>query len=282
MATDGVKIIDGDLAHDTYWGIMDLYDSGTDLELIKKEYPLERSYYDEFNQEIYITAYALAFWEIGALTDEIIEQVRSAIDKAAGVRGWTEECGIEAGKARQKELNKLWSKINTPKIKVRKQKKYRTITRFHYNQGEVLTFKGSDNFYYCTYLLFISQYRGECVYHFIPFVYRSEQKPQLSDVLSSSLVGRIIPSSLDLEGYVYGLCANGILHQEMPAYKSHFEKIGQFYLMDKYRKLGQQGGSRDWINFSKWHEQIEENIRGFGMKQFRIADMILSHEITKE
>jgi hypothetical protein len=146
MATDGVKIIDGDLAHDTYWGIMDLYDSGTDLELIKKEYPLERSYYDEFNQEIYITAYALAFWEIGALTDKIIEQVRFAIDKAAGVKGWTEECGIETGKARQKELNKLWSKISTPKTKVRKQKKYRTITRFHYNQGDVLTFKGSDNF----------------------------------------------------------------------------------------------------------------------------------------
>ncbi|MCO6491979.1 MAG: hypothetical protein J5I98_26415 [Phaeodactylibacter sp.] len=26
MATDGPKIIDGDLAHDTYWGIMDKYD----------------------------------------------------------------------------------------------------------------------------------------------------------------------------------------------------------------------------------------------------------------
>lgn len=31
MATDGVKIIDADTAHDTYWGIMDLYDSGSGL-----------------------------------------------------------------------------------------------------------------------------------------------------------------------------------------------------------------------------------------------------------
>ena len=28
MATDGVKIIDGDLAHDTYEYIMELYDNG--------------------------------------------------------------------------------------------------------------------------------------------------------------------------------------------------------------------------------------------------------------
>ena len=34
MATDGVKIIDGDLAHDTYWSIMDLYDKGADIATI--------------------------------------------------------------------------------------------------------------------------------------------------------------------------------------------------------------------------------------------------------
>ena len=37
MATDGVKIIDGDLAHDTYEYIMELYDNGASAEIIKKE-----------------------------------------------------------------------------------------------------------------------------------------------------------------------------------------------------------------------------------------------------
>ena len=37
MSTDGVKIIDGDTAHDTYWGIMDLYDSGADFNTINNE-----------------------------------------------------------------------------------------------------------------------------------------------------------------------------------------------------------------------------------------------------
>jgi hypothetical protein len=45
MATDGVKIIDGDLAHDTYWRIMDLYDSNVDTATIRKEIPFVRSDY---------------------------------------------------------------------------------------------------------------------------------------------------------------------------------------------------------------------------------------------
>jgi hypothetical protein len=79
MATDGVKIIDGDLAHDTYWGIMDLYDKGADISTIKKEVPFIRSYYgvdDDFYHEIHVTAYALAMWEIGALTDGLLTQVK--------------------------------------------------------------------------------------------------------------------------------------------------------------------------------------------------------------
>ncbi|QTE35557.1 hypothetical protein J3L18_20710 [Mucilaginibacter gossypii] len=62
MATDGVKIIDGDLAHDTYWGIMDLYDSKVDFELIKDKFPvMELSHFDDYDNEIYITACALAY-----------------------------------------------------------------------------------------------------------------------------------------------------------------------------------------------------------------------------
>lgn len=39
MSTDGVKIIDGDTAFDTYWRIMDLYDSGATIETIREEIP---------------------------------------------------------------------------------------------------------------------------------------------------------------------------------------------------------------------------------------------------
>jgi len=62
MATDGIKIIDGDRARDAYWGIMDLYDSGADFDVIEKEFPLNLpDFIDEFDNEIYVTSCA---WRI--------------------------------------------------------------------------------------------------------------------------------------------------------------------------------------------------------------------------
>ena len=65
-----------DLAHDTYEYIMELYDNGASAEIIKKEIPfIKEDYGDEtdFYHEIFVTAYALAFGEIGELTDEILK-----------------------------------------------------------------------------------------------------------------------------------------------------------------------------------------------------------------
>src|SRR5689334_12022628 len=101
MATDGVKIIDGDLAHDIYWGIMDLYDKGVDISTIKREMPFIRGDYgfdEDFYHEIYVTAYALAMWEIGALTEGVLRQVRKVIDEGAGVKTWTAIEDTKAGK----------------------------------------------------------------------------------------------------------------------------------------------------------------------------------------
>ena len=103
MATDGVKIIDGDLAHDTYEYIMELYDNGASAEIIKKEIPfIKEDYGDEtdFYHEIFVTAYALAFWEIGELTDEILNEVKRVIELKAGVKSLDKRC---RRKGRQKK-----------------------------------------------------------------------------------------------------------------------------------------------------------------------------------
>lgn len=130
MATDGVKIIDGDTAHDTYWGIMDLYDGGATKETIREGLPFPQpDYYDDFDYEIYTTAYALAMWEIGFITDEIVNEVKSVICKGACVKAWTADADAKTGKQRQKELDKLWNKITVANAKVRKRKKY--MDRLH-------------------------------------------------------------------------------------------------------------------------------------------------------
>ncbi|NMM50823.1 hypothetical protein [Marinigracilibium pacificum] len=86
MATDGTKIIDGDTAHDTYWGIMDLYDSGAEMQMIINEFPLEQpEYFDEFDNEIYVTSCGLAYWELGLMTPERIDYIKEIISKDACV-----------------------------------------------------------------------------------------------------------------------------------------------------------------------------------------------------
>ena len=130
MATDGVKIIDGDTAHDTYWTIMDLYDSGATSETIRLQIPFPQAdYYDDFDYEIYTTAYALAMWEIGFISEAIVHEVKKVIDKGACVKIWTEEQDAKSGKQRLKELYKLWNKITSENTKVRKRKKYKQIDK---------------------------------------------------------------------------------------------------------------------------------------------------------
>eukprot|EP01035_Chromulina_nebulosa_P009510 gene9510-12841_t len=77
---------------------MDLYDSNVDIKTIKKEIPFEKSQYgidDDFYHEIFVTSYALAFWEIGELTSEILEEVHTVIKIGAGVRLWTEQADVK-------------------------------------------------------------------------------------------------------------------------------------------------------------------------------------------
>lgn len=65
MATDGVKIIDGDLAHDTYEYIMELYDNGASAEIIKKEIPFIKKIMEM--KRIFITKFLLQLtpWHFG-------------------------------------------------------------------------------------------------------------------------------------------------------------------------------------------------------------------------
>ena len=77
---------------------MELYDNGASAEIIKKEIPFIKEDYGEetdLYHEMLVTAYALAFWEIGELTDEILNLSLIHISKLktgfrnAGIT-WTE------------------------------------------------------------------------------------------------------------------------------------------------------------------------------------------------
>ena len=203
MATDGVKIIDGDLAIDTYEHIMELYDSGANAEIIKKEIPFIKEDYGidtDFYHEIFVTAYALAFWEIGELTDDILEEVRCVINLKAGVKLWTEECDEKEGRKRQKELDKLLAKISRPNLKIRNRKKYRVVKNLYFQPNDVLAFKLSDNSYCAMICTKITQQKSQTTYDLAITTYKRKEKPTIEALYDEFIVGHIMNcGSLDQE-----------------------------------------------------------------------------------
>ena len=123
MATDGVKIIDGDIARIIYHTFEESYNNGASIEELKQQYKTDKSRYcfDDETYEICITVYALAFWEIATLSPEMLKEVEEVVGKKATVAGWAEELGEQAGKARQRELDKLLAKISKPRVRPKKR-----------------------------------------------------------------------------------------------------------------------------------------------------------------
>jgi hypothetical protein len=293
MATDGVKIIDGDLAHDTYWEIMDLYDSNVDIATIKKEIPFVRSDYgteEDFYHEIFVTSYALAFWEIGELTDDILQEVQSVIKVGAGVKTWTEQADAQEGKARQKELDRLLKKISQPIKKIRARKKYRKIKNFHFQVDELLAFKLKDNFYRAIICSSIQQYHGECNYMLTPTTYKGKAKPTVDDIFNYDISGITIGAGYDRETIIelqprvetlwplfpsggeffFGLVQEGVEHKSFLTFKDKFERVGKLKIKDSFKKPGATGGSGSFDRFESIFEDYDKEQQIFGYKKFPV------------
>jgi len=305
MATDGVKIIDGDTAHDTYWGIMDLYDNGATVETIRTQIPFPQfDFYDDFDYEIYTTAYALAFWEIGFITEEIIQEVKNVIEKGACVKVWTEEFGAKKGKSRQKELDKLWSKINTPNQKVRKRKKYKKIEAFVFDVNDVLTFQISDNNFYATVILDITQHRGRCSYNFGKIIFKNIKPPTIQDIERSRIIGRKIPSGLGMDmtkifsmgfeemqkqggleailkkeaektgSYQIGMSVTSIEHKDLINISDKFKKIGNLTFKEICKNVGSMGGATNFEDLTRNFDDFENYLTIFKDETFEIEELL--------
>lgn len=305
MATDGVKIIDGDTAHDTYCGIMDLYDNAATVETIRTQMPFPPTdYYDDFDYEIYTTAYALAFWEIDFITTDIIDEVKNVIEKGACVKVWVEESGAKTGKARQKELDKLWAKINTPNTKIRKRKKYKEVKSFLFEINDVLTFQLEDNNYCATIILNIDQYRGNCLYHFGKIIFKSAEKPTIQTIEKCKLVGRKVPSgsgaymeeilSMDSEelekqggleavlqkeaerrgNYIIGMSITRIDHKDLINIADRFQKIGKLDLKETCKQMSSMGGATTFENLTCDFNDLENRMEVFKESTFEIKELL--------
>lgn len=293
MATDGVKIIDGDTAHDTYWGIMDLYDSGADFDTISKEFPLIiADYFDDFDNEIYVTSCALALWEMGQMTDDKLVYIKSIIEKGACVKEWTEN-NEKDGKARQKELNKFWKKICQTNTKIRVRKKYRKITNFYFQPNDLLTFQLKDGNYRAVICATIDQYRGHCNYILVPTTYNSNKKPTVEDLKDKEIVGRQIGTGYDQQttkehqpgieriwelvggncNFFFGIDMLTIDHKDFINFKDKFEKVGSLQIVEGLKQYGSFGYERDFERFEEIFGDLDNYIKVFQHKKYPVTTL---------
>ncbi len=290
MATDGTKIIDGDTAHDTYWGIMDLYDSSSELQMILSDFPLEQpEYFDDFDNEIYVTSCGLAYWELGLMTPERIEYIKKIISTDACVEEWTSYSEKE-GKSRKSVLKRYLTKIEKPNQKVRKRKKHRKISNFIFSENSVLTFKLSNGEYAVTCCVKIDQYRGSCNYWLVPITFKSTSKPKIEQIKESEILGRTIGSGFSRDqtrasqpgiekiwdyvggkpNFCFGFAIQGIEHKDLLNIKDKFEKIGELNIINGLKEVGSLGYENSYERYDETYTQLDEQIKIFGYKKYPI------------
>ncbi|GAA4106184.1 hypothetical protein GCM10022393_00490 [Aquimarina addita] len=298
MATDGPKIIDGDTAHDTYWGIMDMYDNEISVKKIQKEFLHDIDYYDDFDYEIYLTSLALAFWEIGLMNDSLFQKVNDTILKGVGVKVWTEECNEKIGKQREQALNRLIKKISVKNEKIRKPKKYRKVINFHFQPNDLLTFKLNDGLYRAVICAKITQQRGQCTYDLVGTTYIGETKPDNQVIKDFAITGRWIPCGYDKKEIVemqpeidklwkiipntsnkfLGLSYHLVTHKAFFEFKEKFEKVGVVKLKEPYKKEGGYGYESTFDRFEDIFGDIENHMQIFKEKSIPIKHLINTNE----
>jgi len=295
MATDGIKIIDGDLARDTYDQIMDLYDSNVSIETIIKELPFVKDNCgtdSEFYHEIFVTSYALAFWEIGELTENILEEVKRVIDTKAGLKAWTEECDENEGKKRQKELDKFLKKISQPNQKIRKRKKYRIIKNLYFQPDDVLTFQLSDKNYYVVICAMVTQQRGQCTYDLVATTYKGKDKPTIDALKSCFIAGRRIASGFDYrttlsqqpnvdeiwdyikqDNFFFGLPYHLVTRKDIISFKDNFEVVGKLKIKESFKRSGGYGYESSVDRFESIFIDLDKHMDIFSEQKYPVNSL---------
>lgn len=293
MATDGVKIIDGDLARDTYNQLMDLYDSNADIQTIRSELPFVKQDYGpdtDFYHEIFVTAYALALWEMEELTDDVLDEVKKVIALGAGVKVWIAECDDKEGKKRQKELDKLLQKISQPNPKIRKRKKYTLIKHLFFQPDDVLAFQLSDQSYRAVICAKVTQQRGRCTYDLVATTYMGKSKPTLEDLHTCFIAGCEIGSGYDQDttrqmqpdldqvwkyagrnNFFFGLSYRLVTHKDFIGFKNKFEVVGKLKIKESLKKDGSYGYESSFDRFEDIFKDLDSHMKNFGIKKYPVT-----------
>lgn len=261
------------MAHDIYSRFMDMYDHGATIDVLKQAYENgKQESYDDWEYEIYVTVHALAFWETGQITTDLLKEVEEVIEKKASVNNWIMECGEKYGKAREKELDKFWLKINHPKEKPRKSKQYKQRDLFLFQAGDVLAFQGPDKTYHITAIMDISQEKGKCYYTFCRTEPELLQMPTINDMENITFIGN--RSGINLSPYLWGI---ELEHNKLKKSLSNFCIIGNIRLNNTGRSYYPALNYKDFCTKFPLNKEEEKQAGFIGMTihRFNIKELIL-------
>jgi hypothetical protein len=274
MALDGPKIIDGDLANDVYGEFMELYNSGNTIEDIKTQ--IEKSWkkedFDEDDFEIFITTYALALWETGELSKEILDEVKVAVEKGAGVSMWKEEGEEEYAEKRKRVLEKFIIKISEPKKKIRARMKKKESKDFIFQPDDLLVYKTEDELYHTTIVYNTYQHNGSLDYLLVPIQFVDSNTPSVEKINNESIFITKIHHGFPIEEvqikfpgvekfwrdekvrtipYIIGLFTIRISHRNLSKFSSMFEVLGKIRIKESFKHAGLIGSSSTFEEFVK-------------------------------
>jgi hypothetical protein len=232
----------------------------------------------------------LAFWEIGEITDDIINEVKRVIDLKAGVKVWTEECDENEGKKRQKELDKLLKKISEPNQKIRKRKKYKLIKNFCFQPDDVLTFQLSDKNYYAVICAKVTQQRGQCTYDLVATTYKGKTKPKIDDLKNCFIAGRKIGSGFDpkttlshqpnvdeiwryvkQDNFIFGLPYHLVTHRDIISFKDKFEVVCKLKIKESFKRDGGYGYESSFDRFESIFSDLDNHMKVFSEQKYPVT-----------
>lgn len=234
MSLDGAKIIDGDLANDIYNDFMSLYDEGYEIEEIKskiEEYKLELR--DDLEQEIYLTVFAQALWEVGENVEDLRLQIEDFQRSNKAFAIWN-KVDKNLAEERKKVIGRFLNKISVKRKSPRPRKKYRKIKNAIFATGDLLSLE-SKNKKIIVLMAGSFQNGNSFVYKFAFCKESFDEAPNETRINRLEFFGRKIPSSLTECGFELGLEEIFVEHSDLVKIKNEFAKFGHVELdKEKY------------------------------------------------
>lgn len=269
------EIIEGELASDIYGNFMVLYDEGTDIEELKQQFSDDRETFSSnvFDYEICITVYALAFWEVGALTEEMLNEVKAVIEQKASINYFANEFGKEAGNKRAEALDEFFKNISKKNAKIKKRKRRKTKANL-FEVGDVLSFQYPDKTYGVAFVADIYKVSGFSMYSICRTRYISKEEPTMSDFSEhATFVAGLVPSTDNI--MVLLAWVNYMEHNDLIKFASSFNKIGKVHFQ---LRTGQTLISVDYEKFCD-NTTLESEIAytkkiGMDVGEYRVNEYI--------